>query len=84
VDDTEHQREVVIIGDHCRLPGDLVIWRGDPRGVRKAERCRQIRRLGQRVVWAQVLDQSGMDDLGVLAELRFQDRDADAAAEHPH
>jgi hypothetical protein len=26
----------------------------------------------------------GMNDLSVLAELRFQDRDADAAAEHPH
>ena len=23
-DDTQHQREVVIIGNHCRLPGDLV------------------------------------------------------------
>jgi len=55
-----------------------------PEGSVRLNGARKVRRLGQPVVWAQVLDQSGMDDLGVLAELRFQDRDADAAAEHPH
>ena len=84
VDDTKHQREVVIIGDHCRLEGDLVIWRGDTGRIRKTERCGQVWRLGELVIRAQVLDQVGMNDLSVLAELRFQDRDADAAAEHPH
>jgi hypothetical protein len=40
--------------------------------------------VGQRIVRAQGLDQAGMDDLRVLAELGFEDGDADAAAEHAH
>ena len=32
-----------------------------------------MRRLGQRVVRAQGLDQPGMNDLGILAELRLED-----------
>jgi hypothetical protein len=31
-----------------------------------------------------MLDRAGMNDLGVLAELGFEDGDADAAAEHAH
>jgi len=39
-----------------------------------------MRRLGQRVVRAQGLDQPGMNDLGILAELRLEDGDAHEAA----
>jgi len=66
------------IADHRRLPGDLVVERGDPRRVRQTERRAEERRLRQRVVGPQPLDQAGMHDLGVLRELRLEDGDADA------
>ena len=55
-----------------------------PDRVGQAEGRRQERRVGQRVVRAQMLDQPRMHDLGVLGQQRIDDRDADAAADIAH
>ena len=82
-DDEQHKREIVVIRDHRRLAGDFVIERGDPRRVGQAERRGQVRRLGQGYPSANA--RLGANARSVcLAELGFEDRDADAAAEHTH
>ena len=55
-----------------------------PLGVVRLNGAGQIRRLRQRVVRPQALDQARMNDLGVLGQGRDQDADADAAAEVAH